>query len=325
MYDNYKIFFPDSHINFLKVNTFISAMKRCNTCGKDAYVVLRSPKMALCKEHFQEYFERRVESTIKRYHMMDNVNKLLVAVSGGKDALALVISLKNLGYDFDCLHINLGIASYSEKSENIAKKQCEILNKKLHVVDLRSLVGKGIGEVRTRRKVCSYCGLTKRYIMNKFAWDMGYDALATGHNLDDEASFIFSNIIHWNVELLARQGPVLGEGKKLVRKIKPLYEISEFMIEKYADIFGIEYQKESCPYSTGAKSIDYKKIINRIEDSSPGTKIGFVRGFLKNRDLFKAEEMELKECKICGMPTTSDICSFCRFWKMNEEIKFRPQ
>ncbi len=300
-------------------------MKRCKICGRKAYVILNSPKITLCEKHFKEYFERRVESTMKRYKMMEDVSRLLVAVSGGKDALALVVALKNLGYDFDCLHINLGIGDYSEKSEKIARKQCEILNRNLHVVNLRSLVGKGIGEVRTGRKVCSYCGLTKRYMMNKFAWDMGYDALATGHNLDDESSFILSNIIHWNIDLLARQGPVLKEGKKLVRKIKPLYEISEFMIEMYAKLSGIEYQIDTCPYSQGAKSSDYRRIINEIEKLSPGTKISFVRGFLKNKGIFKAEEIQLKECKICGMPTTSDICSFCRFWKMDKEIKFRLQ
>ncbi len=292
-------------------------------CGAEAYIMLKNPKMALCKEHYREFVERKVERTIKRYHMIKENSKILVALSGGKDALAVALSLKNLGYEFECLHINLGIGKYSELSENKAKKQCEYINKNLHVVYLKELVGAGIGERRKNRAPCSYCGMTKRYLMNKFAVDMGFDAIATGHNLDDESAFLLGNLLHWNVDYLSRQGPVLPKGERMAARIKPLYELTNEQIEMYVKLFPVDYVSEKCPHAKGANSILYAKVLNEIETKSPGTKLNFVNGYLKNRDVFKAEEIKLNKCKICGMPTLGDICSFCRFWNMKEEVKFK--
>lgn len=196
---------------------------KCKFCERPAFIKLHYPKMYLCEEHFTEYFERKVKRTIERYKMLKPDEKVLVVVSGGKDSAVTAHVLKKLGYNIECLHINLGIGEYSEKGERYAREQCEKIGAPLHIVRLKELLGYGIGEVRTRRPTCSYCGLTKRYIFNKFAYDNGFDAVATGHNLDDEASFIFNNIMNWNTQYLAKQGPVTPSqfNGKLVKKVKP--------------------------------------------------------------------------------------------------------
>ena len=296
-------------------------MRRCKFCGRESYIQLRSPKLAMCKEHYREYVERKVERTIHKNKMFSKDSKVLVAVSGGKDALAVAIALKNLGYEFECLHINLGIGEYSTHSEELVKEQCNSLGTSLHVLSLRELVGKGIGEVRTRRAPCSYCGMTKRYLMNKFAWDNGYDVIATGHNLDDESAFLLGNVLHWNTGYLSRQGPYLPPGKKMVARAKPLYELTNYEIEMYVALFNMPVMREKCPHAEGAKSILYARVLNEIEEIAPGTKLNFVKGYLKNKELFKGEELELKECKVCGMPTLGDVCSFCRFWHIDSELE----
>ncbi|WP_457751896.1 tRNA-5-methyluridine(54) 2-sulfurtransferase [Thermococcus sp.] len=302
---------------------------RCKFCERKAFIKLHYPKMYLCEEHFKEYFERKVRRTIERYRMLRPDERVLVAISGGKDSAVTAYVLKKLGYNVECLHINLGIGEYSEKSEEMTRKQCEKLGVPLHIVRVRELLGKGIGEARTRRPTCSYCGLTKRYIFNKFAYDNGFDAIATGHNLDDEASFIFSNLMHWNTQYLAKQGPVTPSGfnGKLVKKIKPLYEVTEREVVAYALARGIEYHIEECPHSVGATTIEYKEILNEMEEKRPGTKINFVKGYLRKKKLFEAElqETELRECKICGMPSSGEVCSFCRFWGLEEPVNFRTK
>ena len=300
-------------------------MRRCKFCGGEAYIVMKSPKMALCREHYREFVERKIERTIHHYKMLKEGDRILVAVSGGKDALATAIGMKNLGYEFECLHINLGIGEHSEKSEKIAREQCSKLGRKIHVLNLKELVGMGIGEVRTRRAPCSYCGMTKRYLMNKFAVDNGFNVIATGHNLDDETAFLLGNLLHWNINYLSRQGPMLPESEKMARRIKPLYELTNENIEYYVNLFDIPYLQERCPYSQGAKSILYGKVLNEIEEESPGTKLNFVKGFLKNQGIFPREEIELRECKICGMPSLGEVCSFCRFWKLEDELKLRDR
>lgn len=298
---------------------------KCRVCGEKAFIKLHYPKMYLCADHFVEYFERKVKRTIERYKLLKPNEKVLVVVSGGKDSAVTAYVLKKLGYNVECLHINLGIGEYSEKSEQYVRKQCEVINAPLHIVRIRELLGWGIGEVKTRRPTCSYCGLTKRYIFNKFAHDNGFDVIATGHNLDDEASFIFSNLMNWNTEYLAKQGPLLpGEGK-FVRKVKPLYELTEREVVAYALAVGLEYIIDECPHARGATTIEYKQILNELEEKRPGTKINFVKGYLRKRHLFEVElkKAELKECKVCGMPAQGEKCSFCRFWHLEEPINFK--
>ncbi len=298
---------------------------RCKFCRRKAFIKIHYPKMYLCEEHFKEYFERKVKRTIERYKLLNFNEKILVVVSGGKDSAVTVYVLKKLGYNIECLHINLGIGEYSEKSEEYARKQCKKLGVPLHIVRIRELLGKGIGEVRTRRPICSYCGLTKRYIFNKFAYDNGFDAVATGHNLDDEASFIFANLMNWNTQYLAKQGPLLPRDGKFVKKVKPLYELTEREVTAYALVTGIDYMLDECPHAEGATTIEYKEILNRMEEKRPGTKINFIKGYLRKKKLFEIElgEHELRECRVCGMPSQGEKCSFCNFWGLEKPLKFK--
>jgi len=79
------------------------------------------------------------------------------------------------------------------------------------------------------------------YFMNKKAKEFGYDIIATGYNLDDEAAVLFSNTLNWSVEYLKRQYPVLKEENGFIRKVKPLCKISEKESAMYAILSGIEY------------------------------------------------------------------------------------
>ncbi|HIP84403.1 MAG TPA: TIGR00269 family protein, partial [Methanothermococcus okinawensis] len=119
-----------------------------------------------------------------------------------------------------------------------------------------------------------------------------------------------------------KQGPLLpGEGK-FVKRVKPLYETPEREIAAYAWAVSIDYTTEICPYAKGAITLYYKEVLNQLEERRPGTKIRFVRGFLKKRHLFEGdvEKWEVKECKICGMPSGGEVCSFCRIWGLKEPV-----
>jgi uncharacterized protein (TIGR00269 family) len=139
--------------------------------------------------------------------------------------------------------------------------------------------------------------------------------VATGHNLDDEAATLLGNVLRWQTGYLARQAPVLeAEDAGLVRKVKPLYRLSEHETASYAVIRGIEYVVEECPNAVGAKSILHKEALNLLERESPGTKQAFLLGFLdKARDQFATDDPhELRPCIECEQPTTTERCAFCR-------------
>lgn len=290
-------------------------MRKCQKCGSKAQVYLPQHRLALCREHYLDWFDSRVEKTIKEFRMFSRSDRVLVAVSGGKDSLSLWNALVKLGYEADGFYINLGIGEYSQKSHVLAQEFAKKIGRTLHTVSLKDEI-MPIPEIKKydSRPACSVCGTVKRYYMNRFAKQSGYHIIATGHNLDDEAAVLFSNTLNWSVEYLKRQYPVLPQEDGFVRKVKPLCKISEKESAMYAVLSGIEYIEEECPFSEGATSIDYKMFLSQLEEKSPGTKLRFYSEFLRKMYplLKQAEEKPvLNSCKICGEPTTGEICSVC--------------
>lgn len=308
---------------------------KCRKCRTKAVINMRQHKLALCKDHFIAWVQGQTRRFIHQYQMFNHDDKVLVAVSGGKDSLALWDILLDLGYEADGLYIGLGIdggLGYSKESHGyiedfMAKRE----GLKLHVVDVEALYGSNIAEaarLARRNKPCSVCGLSKRHIMNRVARDEGYDVLATGHNLDDEAATLLGNTLQWQVHYLQRQGPVLpASSAGLARKVKPLFRFYEREMAAYALLRDIDYIYEECPFSKGATSIKHKELLNDLEMSSPGAKTHFYLSFLRAREehgIFQPEEHTamLYNCPTCGQSTTNDgNCSFCTTWNRVKDIK----
>ncbi|MFN3346521.1 MAG: ATP-binding protein [Candidatus Bipolaricaulaceae bacterium] len=289
---------------------------RCTFCANEAVLRLRHANLRLCPEHLVARVEKEAEKAIREFHMFTPKERILVAVSGGKDSLGLWAILTRLGYQVDGLYIDLGIGEYSRRSRGFCEAFAQEHGLALHVLELRKELGAGLDEIAEtmRGEPCAHCGAIKRYLLNRAAWEGGYAALATGHNLDDEAATLLGNTLRWDLEYLARQYPVLPEGAKLARKVKPLIYVSEREMVAYCLIRGIRYIYEECPHSVGARSLFLKDILNRLEDEAPSTKITFLKSFLRVHDkLPEPRKAELQECPSCGMPTAAQgSCRFCR-------------
>jgi uncharacterized protein (TIGR00269 family) len=290
-------------------------------------------KLALCQDHYVEWVLNRTEETIRSFKMFSRGDKVLVAVSGGKDSLSLWDILLRLGYEADGMYINLGIGGeYSLKSQECAQTFADAHpQSELIVVDIKEIYGMSVPELaRSRRKgrgrkVCSLCGLIKRHEMNRVASEREYDVIVTGHNLDDEAATLLGNILNWKVEYLEHQYPLLASTHPgLARKARPLCKFYEREMAAYALIRGIQYIYEECPHAVGAKSILYKELLNRLEMEMPGTKQRLYLDFLRAKERgairFQPPPMgELHPCEICGQPTSAPgKCAFCRLWETAE-------
>ena len=309
---------------------------KCKKCGAKASVNMRQHRLALCKQHYLEWVPEQTERFIKKYNMFTHNEKILVAVSGGKDSLSLWDILVRLGYQADGFYIGLGIdegINYSHESQRLAEKFANEHKLKLHIVNIEKEYGQPIPVMAERshrgyNKPCAVCGLVKRHEMNRIARDLGYDVLATGHNLDDEAAVLFGNTLSWASDFLLRQNPVLPSSEGLVRKVKPLCRFYEREMTAYAIARGIEYIYEECPFAEGSQSIYYKEFLNQMETAHPGTKLIFYLRFLEARksgELFiekNIEHADMHPCTKCGQLTSAPgMCSFCRMIeKVNTEI-----
>ena len=265
---------------------------------------------------------RQVEKAIHDHQMLNKSDRILVAVSGGKDSLAVWDMLIDLGYQADGLYVALGIGEYSEESRGYTERFADERGLKLTVVSLRDDYGYDIPTASraTGRVPCSACGMSKRHLFDKAAIDGGYDVVVTGHNLDDEAAVLFGNALRWDVEYLARQLPVLPSRHGFPKKVKPLIRLSEREMAAWCVVRGIDYIVDECPIAAGNKHIGFKEALNALEEKSPGTKASYYLGFLDRMapvlaGIAASGADSVTPCTRCGAPTGGEegsLCAFCR-------------
>ena len=292
---------------------------KCTVCREPAVIDLRRHNANFCSEHFTKFCRDQVSRTIEEFDMLSPGDRVLVAVSGGKDSLALWDLLIRLGYEADGLVIGLGIGEYSQSSTGYAQRFAEARGLNLEYVDMEQRYGFDIptGARAAKRAPCSACGMSKRHVFDEVTMAGDYDVLVTGHNLDDEAAVLFGNVMHWQTEYLGRQWPVLEAGSGFPKKAKPLIRLGEREMAAYCIVSGIDYVVEECPMSKGNKHLGYKEVLNEMELRQPGAKADFYLGFLRRAaSVWRAEAQtgrsELGRCASCGAPAGGEICAFCR-------------
>lgn len=314
-------------------------MKNCKFCSQPAVILIQLNKMPLCKVHFISYIHDRVKKTINQYNLITTDDKVLVALSGGKDSqtlLTILHEIYNKDIQIEALYINVGVTpkNYSNDSYKVAKNLCDRLEIPLNMIDIRNelefdmdsvhklgLLQSG-GKRRTKggrfRGECSYCGLFKRYYINKFAVLNNFTKVATGHNLTDEATQLMGNFFNVDMELMSRAGPTtMTDVQGLITRIKPLYFIYEQEIIMYAYYANIHHLSTECEYATDSPSGNIKKSMLKIEEFRRGTMFYMVKKFQEKLKptLFgtiSEEKKAEKKCKECGMGTYMETCAFCR-------------
>ena len=160
--------------------------------------------------------EQKVKDTIKKYNLLNKKDKVVVALSGGKDSTSVLYILHKLGYNVEGLFIDLYLGNWSKKNLENVKKFCEELGVGLTVVDMKKEFGSGIcfikDIVKEKKNLtgCSVCGVLKKWILNKWARRLGADKLVTGHNLNDETQTVLMNFLKGNIMLGLNSSPATG-------------------------------------------------------------------------------------------------------------------
>ena len=292
---------------------------KCRSCGAPAVIDLPRHNANFCAEHLLQLCRRQVEKAIADFDMFGPDDRLLVAVSGGKDSLALWDLLVELGYAADGFYVGLGIGDYSDTSADHVRAFADERGLALTTVDLRDAYGYDVPTAAraTRRVPCSACGLSKRHLFDKAALEGGYDVVVTGHNLDDEAAVLLGNVLRWDVDYLARQAPVLPARDGFPRKAKPLVRLTERETAAWCLLRGIDYLVDECPIAAGNRHLHHKSVLTSIEEASPSSKAAFYLGFVERmapllEGRSAADAGELRACERCGSPTTGEVCAFCR-------------
>ncbi|GAB6147499.1 ATP-binding protein [Stetteria hydrogenophila] len=294
-------------------------MARCRVCGAPAVICYPESRLCLCRDHFLEHFESKVERTLRRYRLVREGGFVLAAVSGGKDSAALLGVLSRLssrlGFRLAAVHIDLGIGEYSRRSREAAVRLARELGVPLAVIDLRELLGLGVPElaVKARRPPCSVCGLVKRYLTNAAGVEACADAVALGHNADDLAVYALKSFLTQDLEAIPKLGPGTESIPGLaVGRIRPLYLASEKESFLYAYLSGLPFNHEECPHAS-RRLLEFilKEHLASLESRRPGLRTQFLAKLAKRLNDYPKPEGEPRPCRHCGLLSWGE-CSFCR-------------
>ncbi len=244
---------------------------------------------------------------------------MAVAVSGGKDSLALLKIIHEMAqthnFRIKVITIDEGIPGYRDEALEIVEKFCGQLNVELKVYSYKDLFELTLDEaleLRESKKTssCSICGTLRRRAMDFAAKDIGADVIATGHNLDDTLQTFVINMLSGDTNKIGWMDPDTSTNS--LRKIKPFCEIYESEIVFYAFTNDIPFQSEPCPHMSEGIRTEIREFLNSLESQHSGIKNNLYQSVLKVSQIGKNSNYKQKTiCEKCGNECTGNVCSVC--------------
>lgn len=291
----------------------------CDRCENPIAYTRKYSGEKLCSNCFSNSILRKTAKTISKFKMIQNNELVAVAVSGGKDSLALLDIMNkmasNHNFRLKAITIDEGIPGYRNEALEIVERFCNELNVEFKVYSYKELFDLSLDEaldLRENEKTssCSICGTLRRRAMEKAAKDIGANVIATGHNLDDTLQTFVINMLSGDTSKVGWMDPDTS-GNSL-RKIKPFCEIYESEIVFYAFTNDIPFQSEPCPHMNEGIRTEIREFLNSLENKHTGIKNNLYQSIIRVSQAVKESNQKQKtNCKRCGSECTGTICSVC--------------
>ena len=218
----------------------------------------------------------RFVKAMATYHLIEDDDRILVGLSGGKDSLCLLELLAKRSriqhprFEVEALHVRMSNIHY-ETDTSYLQKFCDDLGVKLHVMTTSFEVDNNNEEDAARlhkqKTPCFLCSWNRRKQMFNLAQELGCNKIALGHHQDD--------LLHTALMNLTFQGrfdtmPALLKMRKMpLSIIRPLCMIEEKDIKAYGELQGYQKQQKLCPYETNSHRAEIKQIYDAIERMNP--------------------------------------------------------
>jgi uncharacterized protein (TIGR00269 family) len=249
----------------------------CDLCREDAVFLDRLRNRHLCGDHLIRDVEDRVRRTIRDYHLIRPGERLSIALSGGKDSTALLHLLRKLlareeDLTLTAITVDEGIAGYREATMKVARAMAAGLGLEHRIISFEEISGSTLDAMVAAGgdHPCSLCGIHRRKALEEAAGGLGATAIATGHNLNDEAQTVVMNCLRGDLQRFTRP-PVREPAGNGLRRIKPLFRVLEKEVALYGMLTGIFHELPECPYAGTALRSEVRRMLDRLEYLHPGT------------------------------------------------------
>jgi tRNA(Ile)-lysidine synthase TilS/MesJ len=285
---------------------------RCRICNASTKILrITEFNLKTCRSCYPRFYERRVRRTLERYDMVQEGDRVAVAISGGKDSSALLYAMRRLGvvmgFEVLALHFHLGMGDYSDRNLALVEEQAVKLGVPLEVIHITDS-GLRIQRVKGWYP-CAVCGAIKRALLNREARRIGAAVMATAHTMEDILLFTFKNLLSHKYYV---PQPVLPPLDGTARKIKPLMFTPERFNSIYCYLRQITYFDEKCP-EWSHRAHAFKDVFAHMEEIIPNSNLQLLISLM---EALPAEEEHTwnpqSRCPRCGELTNQDLCTICQ-------------
>ena len=298
----------------------VSRGRRCTLCGFNTPIYYRSYSGEwLCARCFKESIVERVRRTISRYDLLRYDDRIVVAVSGGKDSLSLLKILERIERDFPhsrlyAVTIDEGIEGYRTECLSIAREFSSRLGVPFMSLSFKELFGFTLTEVAESGVLeklgihpCTVCGVFRRKALTQAARRLNATVIATAHTLDDVVQTYLLNLLkgEGNIRPI---GLRRGDGH-VIPRIAPFRLTLQREVALYAYLEKIPFQVITCPYTHTSMRDRVRNFINWYAAHKPESLYAFLKNF--ERMLEKFQQPIEDRCEICGEPSSRRICRAC--------------
>lgn len=212
----------------------------------------------------------KIFRAVIEFELIDDGDKILIGMSGGKDSLLLAYALACLKrrtkkiFSLAALTVNPKFTDdFAEKISRV-KNFCNDLGieHRVHEVDIAALIRQ-----QNNKNPCFTCAYFRRAAMNRFANELGANKVAYAHHLDDAVETFFMSLL--STGQLTTFQPKTFLDLTNITVIRPLVYLREFEIENFATERGFKILKSPCPFDGTTNRQRIKNLIVDLEKNFP--------------------------------------------------------
>lgn len=219
----------------------------------------------------QQMLYKRINKQFGRatigYSMLEDGDKILVALSGGKDSLTLLQLMAERSRIFKprisiiAAHVTMVNIPY-KANIGYLKEFCQSLGVELHILE------SGFdASTDTRKSPCFLCSWNRRKALFTLAQERGCNKIALGHNMDDFIETMLMNVTFQGA--FSAMAPVMKMEKFPITVIRPLCLVNENDVEEYAKESNFPQQIKNCPYEDSSNRKAMKDLLAHLEKLNP--------------------------------------------------------